>query len=223
MGILDSAWEEIEDFGTSAWGTIKDAGQGGLDATKHRLKRKEDLSRHFLKGEFSEGWGDFEDSFGEHQRMTSANLGDTGLVKEDAWYTQNSDTIAAAIAAMYFGGSALAGGEGGASGGAAGAGGGVESGASTAFDWTGMFDTGGEYLETANDWYGNYLNAEGMYQGITGDGVDSPAQSSGQNYTAMPRGQMRSSSYDNLIGRLSGLTQQIDPFEEIILPTGERY
>ena len=98
MGFLGSLWEGIEDFGTDAGQFVQSVGESAVDATKFQHETREDVIKPLLKGDTTEAWDTYKDSFGEHQEMTTDNLVDSGW-SESNWAVQNSDGIAAVIAA----------------------------------------------------------------------------------------------------------------------------
>ena len=165
MGIFDSLWEGVEDFGTTAYEGIKDLG-----STVNRLY-EDDFLKKLESGvtEFYEG-------------------------AEDLVHTEEYQGAAKAALAYWAGGGEGWGGEANSLWGAEGS--------------SGFFGT-----EGTPDWLTSMQDMSSMSGGVGGQ--QAPAQ------------QNLGQSYSGLIGRLNSLignqTQQINPYEEIVIPSGARY
>jgi hypothetical protein len=180
------------------------------DPVKFNIKRPLKNTESFLKGDFSEAWEGIKSTPGDHNRMMSNNLIDAGM-SENNKLVQNPDATAAAVVAMIYGGGAMMGGEGGAGGGAGG-GGGTGGGG---IDWPGMWDKGKDLYNTGKEYKGYYDKAKGFMESSSGGSKSTQSQ---------VRSESRASEYSGLIGRISGSTNnEINPYDEIITPTGARY
>ena len=173
------------------------------EAVKFDFKREMEMFKDLTKGDWSKAGRDFEDSFGDHQRLMTDNLGDMGFDQDEAIF-ENSDTVAA----MVLLGGYLSG-DGGASG--------AESGG-TDTSWlegvTDWWDTTGEgWWDTGNEYKDYYDMADSIMN-----------SSSGQQTAPITGTGSRQGSYTNMIGRLKNMiNEEIDPYEEIVIPTGEIY
>ena len=212
-----------------------------VEATKFDHKYSFDVLKDVFNGELGQAGSKVYHFFGDHQDMMSANLGDMGF-DEDEMIVENSDAVAAAIVAAWAaagaaGGGAAGGAEGGAAGGGGAAGsiegaaGGIEGGSVGAEGGGSWFDgisewwgeSGSEYWDTANEYKDYYDTADGILnpdergasQGARQYGGGSPQISGSITGTA---------SYPAMIARMNNtLNNQIDPFDEIVTPTGARY
>ncbi len=200
MGFLSSAWESIEDFGTDAGQFIQAVGESAVDATKFQMSQREDIYKPLLQGDFEGHWEASTEGFGEHQRMTTENLIDSGW-SENNWAIQNSDTVAGIVAASILGYNAFSGSEGAVGGGEGG----------------GMFEGIGDYFSDMDT--GDWIDTASTMSDIFGSGEEGTTTQTNSGNGG------RNINYASLIGRLNNLTsdQTIDPYEEIEIPSGTRY
>lgn len=223
----------IEDAGEDIYEGQKDVVNFVVDDTKFLGKKVGDVAGKALSGNFDEAWDEVKSTGGEHQRMMTDNLVDLGF-SENNWITQNSDTVAAAIAAWYLAPEIGAGGvEGGASAGeiaqaqtlADTVGSGMASGlgaesygiGSLTAEQTGAYlgSLGDTWMDTAKEWGGNLKKAKNIYD------VFNPPQMPGQQQQGPPSiGTGRNANYNNMLDRLK---TEIDPYQELTNPAGARY
>lgn len=227
---VSSIREMFQDAGTDIYEAQKDVSNFVIDDTKFAIKKSGDIAGKVLSGKLSEAGDEITEGFGEHQRMMTDNLIDLGL-SENNWLVQNSDTVAAAIAAWYLAPEIGAGGiEGGAS---------AEelaqaqqladtigSGMVTGTD-VGSYGLGeltaeetGAYLasqsdtwiDTAKEWVGDAKKVKNIYNAFNPPEMpQGPPQSIGTG---------RNANYNNMLDRLK---TEIDPYQELTNPAGARY
>lgn len=146
-----------------------------------------------IRGDFSDAW-DLTTSFaGDYNRELSSNLIDSGF-SENNWMVQNPlESIGMAVAGGL----------------------GYQAGSQYAASPEGasMIESGTEMFETGKEWYDTASKANDAMNMISGSNNPNPGAV-----------QRRTDAYSGLIGRLSNtITNEIDPFEEIVIPTGARY
>jgi hypothetical protein len=196
------------------WEGLQAGGQHFIDEMKYPLEDGFERFKGLTEGDTDKAFGNFEDTLGRHQDGMTENLVDMGAPRDDL--TENSDAVMAAVFAAMFAGGAIGGS--GAEGGVAGAeGGATGSGSGAPVEGSSWMDSGKEWLDTGKEWYDNFNQGSDM--------LDSFQSGQSDPSTAVPNSQYRSGAYTNLLSKINsgGRKNQIDPYQQIIIPTGYRF
>lgn len=230
-----SVYEMFKDAGTDVYEAQKDLVNFVWDDTVFAGQKSIDIFSDILSGDLGGAWDEVKATGGEHQRMMTDNLVDMGF-SENNWITQNSDTVAAVIAAWYLAPEAAGAFEGEAAGASASEiaqaqayadtiGSGMASGLDVASYGLGDMTAGqvGSYVGTGATVADSGWVDTAKKVGKTGKNLYSAfnALSGGGGEPTSQVGP--TARNQNYMGMFDRLKDQIDPYQEITIPTGARY